>query len=114
MPASSSMRLVISYGTTEGGGNSSVCDGGCGTVFELIPQKDGSWAESVLHLFNDSGGAFPDAGLIFDAAGNLYGTASFGGSANDGTAFKLSPNEDGSWAYSLLHAFQGKPALEPA
>jgi uncharacterized repeat protein (TIGR03803 family) len=102
------------YGTTEGGGNSSVCDGGCGTVFELIPQKDGSWAESVLHPFNDSGGAFPDAGLIFDAAGNLYGTASFGGSANDGTAFKLSPNEDGSWAYSLLHAFQGKPALEPA
>ncbi len=77
------------YGTTEGGGNSSVCDGGCGTVFELIPQKDGSWAESVLHPFNDSGGAFPDAGLIFDAAGNLYGTASFGGSANDDTALPV-------------------------
>ena len=45
-----------------------------GTVFKLAPNQDGSWTESVLHSFNGSDGAFPYAGLIFDAAGNLYGT----------------------------------------
>ena len=45
--------------------------------------------------------------------GNLYGTAASGGSANGGAAFKLSPNQDGSWAYRSVHVFQGKPALNP-
>jgi hypothetical protein len=52
--------------------------------------------------------------LILDGAGNLYGTAgSSGGSVDGGAAFKLSSNLDGSWAYSLIHVFQGKPALNP-
>ena len=82
-----------------------------GTVFKLTPNADGKWTVSVLHRFAASA---PTAGLIFDAAGNLYSTTSLGGSADDGVAFELSPNQDGSWAYSLLHAFQGKPAINPA
>jgi uncharacterized repeat protein (TIGR03803 family) len=54
---------------------------GCGTVFELTP-SDGAWTEKVLHNFTDStrDGASPNGGLIFDAAGNLYGTTGQGGS----------------------------------
>ncbi len=56
-------------------GGQSLCGGsGCGVVFKLTPNQDGSWTESVLHSFNSSDGAYPSAGLIFDAAGNLYGT----------------------------------------
>jgi uncharacterized repeat protein (TIGR03803 family) len=96
------------YGTTTGGGAH-----GRGTVFKFTPNADGSWTESVLHPFGVAGAQEPHAGLIFDRAGNLYGTAVSGGSAGDGAAFKLSPNLDGSWAYSLIHVFQGNPAKYP-
>ena len=82
-----------------------------GTIFRLTPNGNGSWTESVLHSFNGSYGKYPFAGLIFDGANNLYGTASSGGPADGGAAFKLSPNQDGSWAYSLLHVFQGSPLV---
>jgi uncharacterized repeat protein (TIGR03803 family) len=64
------------YGTTSSGGDLKVCnDGGCGTVFELSPLKDGSLHETVLHTFGSgSDGAVPWANLVFDALGNLYGT----------------------------------------
>ena len=64
------------YGTTTFGGVH-----GFGTVFELSPEENGSWTQKVLHNFNNNGtdGAGPNAGLIFDAAGNLYGTTNFGG-----------------------------------
>jgi uncharacterized repeat protein (TIGR03803 family) len=65
------------YGTTTGGGAY-----GCGTVFKLTPDRDGSWTESVLHSFcslnNCVDGTGPQARLIFDAEGNLYGTADGG------------------------------------
>ena len=47
-----------------------------GTVFKLTPNADGSWTESVLYRFRGNPASTPFAGLIFDAAGNLYGTAS--------------------------------------
>jgi uncharacterized repeat protein (TIGR03803 family) len=108
------------YGTTDGGGQLSLCKGsGCGVVFRLAPNQDGSWTESVLHSFNGSDGAYPAAGLIFDAGGNLYGTTYLGGQllcggSGCGVVFKLAPNLDGSWAYSLIHVFKGKPAEYPA
>lgn len=57
------------YGTTFQGGAY-----GYGTVFKLTPNGKGSWTESVLHSFADRPGASPWAGVIFDSAGNLYGT----------------------------------------
>jgi len=39
------------YGTTALGGGSPSCNGGCGTVFKLKPNADGSWTESVLYSF---------------------------------------------------------------
>jgi uncharacterized repeat protein (TIGR03803 family) len=63
------------YGTTYQGGAY-----GQGTVFELMPMS-GGWAVKVLHNFNNNGkdGILPSGGLIFDAAGNLYGTTAYGG-----------------------------------
>jgi uncharacterized repeat protein (TIGR03803 family) len=66
-----------------------------GTVFKLTPNSGGGWNESVLHSFcfhcND-GGFTPNAGLILDSSGNLYGTAGLGGADVGGTVFKLMPN----------------------
>jgi hypothetical protein len=104
------------YGTAQGGGELSLCSGGysgCGVVFKLTPSADGSWRESVLYRFRGTRASTPLAGLIFDGAGNLYGTASSLGSSTGGAVFKLSPNRDGSWKYSLLHVFQDNPALTP-
>ena len=65
------------YGTTEYGGAYRFMDG---IVFKLVPNPDGTWTESVLHSFTGGAdGAIPFAGLIFDAAGNLYGTTFYGG-----------------------------------
>jgi uncharacterized repeat protein (TIGR03803 family) len=69
-----------------------------------------TWAaiqERVLRNFNPNGknGNSPVAGLIFDAAGNLYGTTGMGGAYNLGTAFELSPKVGGGWAEKVLYSF---------
>jgi hypothetical protein len=61
------------YGTTLEGGQGCVLPG-CGMVFELTPNSDGSWSESVLHNFRGPDGANPYAPVAFDNRGNLYGT----------------------------------------
>jgi uncharacterized repeat protein (TIGR03803 family) len=89
------------YGTTSGGGVF-----GLGTAFELSPQLDGGWTERILHNFGGAGdGGTPKASLIFDAAGNLYGTTYAGGAFGIGTAFELSPQSGGGWTESILHSF---------
>ena len=93
------------YGTTFLGGVLTSCGMGCGTVFKLTPNSNGSWTESVLYSFTSGAGRRPYAGVIFDAAGNLYGTATK--SQKYGTVFKLTPNSDGSWTESVLHNFTG-------
>ena len=61
------------YGTARSGGTG--CSGGCGVVFELTPSPGGSWTESVLYNFTGrQDGVSPWGGLVFDNAGNLYGT----------------------------------------
>ncbi len=104
------------YGMTQQGGMSS-CDGkNCGTVFELSPRQGGGWTETVLHNFNNNGrdGVNPQAGLIIDDAGNLYGTTYRGGIHNSGTAFELSPQQGGSWTETVLHSFgHGSDGITP-
>jgi uncharacterized repeat protein (TIGR03803 family) len=93
------------YGTTYSGGSDNR-----GVVFELAPAGDGTWKETVLHSFSKYGanGRGPDAGLIFDAAGNLYGTTSYGGPSDSGTVFELTPAGGGVWTETTLYAFQLK------
>ena len=89
------------YGTTLQGGT--YCQG-CGTVYELSPSKGGNWSETVLHNFNGDDGSESWASLILDAAGNLFGTTSQGGTYSEGTVFEVSPN-DGGWTETVLHSF---------
>ena len=90
------------YGTTFLGGTYNY-----GTVFEMTPQRGGAWAETVLHNFNYDGtdGDNPHAGVIFDAAGNLYGTAGGGGAYNYGAVFELTPEPGGRWKEAILQSF---------
>jgi uncharacterized repeat protein (TIGR03803 family) len=94
------------YGTSELGGVSNQ-----GTVFQVTPNSDGTWSESVLYSFTGSAdGGQPSSGLVLDSAGNLYGTTNFGGNANCnlgcGTVFKLS-KASGGWAETVLYTFTG-------
>ena len=90
------------YGTTYYGGAG--CNGGCGVVFRLS-QSNGQWTEKVIHDFDVSGtdGYFPYASLIFDAAGNLYGTASESAPDREGMVFELTPGADGRWTETIIH-----------
>jgi len=74
------------YGTTNVGGLLTVCTAGCGTVFKLDTSGSNF---AVLHNFSITDGSNPSAGLILDPSGNLYGTTAYGGSANQGTVFKI-------------------------
>jgi uncharacterized repeat protein (TIGR03803 family) len=93
------------YGTTLSGGAN-----GFGTAFELTPGPGGAWTEKVLHSFGATGtdGIFPQAGLIFDTTGNLYGTTAQGGDGSfglGGTVFELTPAPGGVWTEKVLHSF---------
>jgi uncharacterized repeat protein (TIGR03803 family) len=75
---------------------------GCGVVFQLNSVR-GGWAETVLHTFESIDGAAPNAALIFDTQGNLYGTTELGGSAAWGTVFELSGAP--YWTETVLYNF---------
>lgn len=77
-----------------------------GAVFELMPNSDGTWTESIIYGFPGDGGYYPIGPLTLDAAGNLYGTASQGGLYGNGTVFKLTPSGD-SWTQTTLYDFTG-------
>jgi uncharacterized repeat protein (TIGR03803 family) len=92
------------YGTTAFGGTS-----GTGIVFELTKsQAPGGWTETILYNFaGGSDGSQPWGGLIFDSAGNLYGTTFLGGTLNAGTVYQLSPGQGGAWTETVLYSFAG-------
>lgn len=94
------------YGTTfEGGGIQYVDDG---TVFQLSPNSDGSWTETVIYSFTGGyDGAYPYAGLVVDQQGALYGTTYQGGEYEGGVVFKLSAAKNGSWSEDVIHHFVG-------
>jgi uncharacterized repeat protein (TIGR03803 family) len=102
------------YGTTRGGGNSTNCPVGCGTIYELSPPAAAGdpWQENTLYVFNKNGdGALPLGTLWRDKLGDLYGTANQGGinGSNLGTVFKLKPPaiSGAAWTFVALHSFRG-------
>lgn len=99
------------YGTTTNGGTNQITYGntlqGAGTVYELSPVTGGGWTEKVLYSFGASGtdAALPNASLVMDSKGNLYGTSITGGTIGQGTVFELSPGTGGTWTETILHSF---------
>jgi uncharacterized repeat protein (TIGR03803 family) len=101
------------YGTTFGGGICTLSSYGCGMAFELSPASGGIWTETTLYDFTNGslGGYSPNGGLIFDGAGNLYGTTASGGQTSFNTSgcgviFELSPSAKG-WTENSLHTLDG-------
>ena len=88
------------YGTTYNGG-SGPCTNGCGVVFKL----DKAGTETVLHSLTGypTDGAFPYAGVVLDTAGNVYGTATYGGESDNGVVFKL----DTTGTETMVYSFPG-------
>jgi uncharacterized repeat protein (TIGR03803 family) len=108
------------YGATALGGLPDCADGGgCGTIYVTRPPGTFcrnpfcAWGEAVLYSFNPFGiqneGIFPNGGLVFDAARNLYGTTTAGGATDQGIAFELSPAQ-GSWTETILYSFSRSSA----
>jgi uncharacterized repeat protein (TIGR03803 family) len=92
------------YGTVSNGGSSFN-----GAVFKMS-QSNGVWTETVLYSFGGgTDGATPEASLLMDSAGNLYGTTYAGGAHGLGTVFKLS-HPNGVWKEIVLHSFAGGAA----
>jgi len=85
---------------------------GCGVVFELTPASSDQWKETVLHAFTGGkDGGSPQAPVIFDAVGNLYGTT-WEGPATNGLVFELTPTSNG-WKEKVLHTFDGLDGANP-
>jgi uncharacterized repeat protein (TIGR03803 family) len=100
------------YGTAVSGGLRG-CYETCGVVFKLT-RSGGSWSYSVIYSFdggNDGGN--PDGGVVLDASGNLYGTASRGGYYSNGVVFELTPSGSG-WTETTLLAFPDDGSLGSA
>jgi uncharacterized repeat protein (TIGR03803 family) len=111
------------FGTTSQGGSKDCGGVGCGMVFELSASSGGSWTEKILYSFSDSGtnGIEPEAGLVLDAAGNLYGTTTIGGAGpchppygyyGCGTVYELMPSGSG-WTEKTLYNFHGRDGYQP-
>jgi uncharacterized repeat protein (TIGR03803 family) len=115
------------FGTTALG-STTLCDlaevHGCGIVYELVKSSNG-YKEKVLYSFGSSSpagdGASPQAGLIMDALGNLYGTTTYGGSSQClidlgvdgcGTVFELVKSSSG-YTENVLYTFTGSDGANP-
>jgi len=112
------------YGaTTDGGANNCPGIAQCGIVFQLQApaQKSGAWSEHVLYVFkgkNSNDGETPAGSVIFDSAGNLYGTTAYGGSGGCillgsnvgcGVVYQMTPPKakGGAWTEKVIYSFQG-------
>jgi uncharacterized repeat protein (TIGR03803 family) len=101
------------YGTTSTGGDTScsyVGVKGCGTIFKI----SSSGKFSLLHTFTGTDGANPQAGLIEDAAGNFYGTTTYGGSTGWGTVYKMDKTGHLTVLYSFLSNNNPNDGTQPA
>jgi len=95
-------KLGNLYGVTPQGGTY-----GCGTVFQLSPQSNGTWSETILYSFTIQGSscnALPGASLVMDSESNLYSTSARAGAHGAGFVYKLSPAGSG-WNLTDLYDF---------
>ncbi len=103
------------YGTSTMGGRFQY-----GDVIKQTANPDGSWTKSVLYNFTGGrDGGYPgldgpqQGSLVFDGAGNLYGTTSAGGVSGYGVVYQLTPNGNGGWIEHVLHSFLARPGKTP-
>lgn len=91
------------YGTTNfGGSGAKKCSGeGCGTVYGVGPDGTTTTLYSFCQRRHCADGSIPDAGVIADVTGNLYGTTLSGGKYGGGTVFKLTPEGVETVLYSF-------------
>jgi uncharacterized repeat protein (TIGR03803 family) len=95
------------YGSTYSGGVYLA-----GTVYELTPGSNGYWKEKVLYSFTGvNDGSAPESPLIFDGAGNLYGTTPYAGPNDYGSVFELMHGSNGNWTLKTIYAFTGVSGL---
>ncbi len=83
-----------------------------GAIFKIAP--DGT--ETVLHIFGGGpdDGAFPNAALILDAAGNLYGTATDGGARGSGAVFEFTASGEEKLLYSFCRKLRCRDGSDPS
>jgi hypothetical protein len=108
------------YGITPMG-SLSKCPNGCGAVFQIVPpaKQGGKWTEHTLYQFNGgSDGGTPDT-MIMESKGVIYGTTNYEGAVNGecpsgcGVVFRLAPNQNHTYSYSVIFTFGGNPDGNP-
>ena len=104
------------YGVTEQGGSgpcNTILGGGCGVVYRLSPGPNNTFTYTTLYNFGlgfgTDDGNYPNAGVVLDSAGNLYGTTQFGGDffCDCGIVYQLQPAAQGPWTENILYTFIG-------
>lgn len=104
----------ILYGTTLLGGGGDCYPNACGAVFKLRPPANVCrseycpWGKTQLYAFQEAAdGAGPNCAVVFDQAGNIYGTTE-GGGTGLGVVYELTSSGDG-WTENVPHSFIGPP-----
>ena len=109
------------FGSTSGGGDVN-CNLGCGGVYELTPNGDGTYQEVVLSIFHGRrDGESPEGGVIVDPKGNIFGSTEFGGGGTGcnngdsgcGTIFALRKTPPG-YQKQILFRFNGSNGYAPS
>ena len=95
------------YGTAVTGGSGS-CEGGCGVVYKLT-NSGGTWTQTVIHTFTGGDdGSGPGARVTLSPSGNdVYGMTPTGGAYGLGTIYRIHHQPNGTWSFSVIHAFTG-------
>jgi uncharacterized repeat protein (TIGR03803 family) len=98
------------YGTTYFGGNVNACpSNGCGTIYQLRKNSDGSWTEILLRELQKEDGWQAVGPVVFDRKGNLYAAAQAGGAYSWGSILKLTPSSTAPWKEQVVHNFTNNP-----